>query len=375
MKTGIALIALLTLVVSVNAQEYDDMYFNSKDRVKVNATKSALANTINAYDDEATQAQINPTDSYSARSVNPEYVARTRFNSGSQEEEDAQYFLSGYQPPVSVNQGLYNANASSFYNNPYYYGNSAFNNPYSGFGSGMFGSPYSGFNNPYMMGSMYNSGWYSSLGYMWGGMGSGFYGGMGFGNMWGSPSSMFWNNYYASSYGYGFGSPWYGSYYPTVVVINSNNGDANSGVAYRRRVDRGDNSSNLTSHTRPDVSYTRNGRTINSGSNNAGRTSSASTQSDYYDRSWKRNPDINPARSSWSGNNGNGSSNGFGRTSWSGNNSGNNNSGSRTSSWGNDSGSRSSWGNSGGSFSTGGGGSRSSSGGGSTSGGTSRGRH
>ncbi|HEY5824037.1 MAG TPA: hypothetical protein VIT44_06725, partial [Cyclobacteriaceae bacterium] len=132
MKTGIALFALITVVISVQAQEYDDMYFRSKDRTKINSGKVALASSAQVADDaNAVQARINPTDSYSGRGVNPEYASRTKFNSTAK-EEDTQYFVSGYEP-TGVNQTLSPYNAGSFYSP--YNGNSAFSNSYYGYGS------------------------------------------------------------------------------------------------------------------------------------------------------------------------------------------------------------------------------------------------
>lgn len=331
MKTGIAFVALLTVVIGVRAQESDDMYFNSKDRAKLNAERAVLATTIQNTDDESlVQSRINPSDSYAGRGENPEYTSRSRFNTDN-EEADAPYFISGYQPPISVNQGLTNYN-NSFYS-PYSFGNNGFYNPYA----------YSAFSPSFYGG--YSSGWSMGLGYSFG-MGSGWFGNMnyGFGNMWGSPSNMFWDNYYGyGNYGFGSGfnnwgfSPWnnwgYSGFYPGNVIIINNGGDNGRNVAYRKRTDRSDYVNTTGGQTRNAATYTRNSREINSG----GRTRSEGTQSEYYDRSWKRNPEVNPARSSWSSssNAGQGSST---RSSWGTDT----NSGGRTSSWSNDSGSRSS---------------------------------
>jgi hypothetical protein len=336
MKTRIAFVAFLMVAISAVAQEYDDMYFTSKDRAKVNASRSSQSTNNSKSEDDAelAQSKINPTDSYSGRGVNPEYNSQATSNS---KQEDPQYFISGYNPaPANVNRNLnpynnYN-NQGSFYS-PYYgnnfYGNNAYNNPYyGGYGMSGFGSPYSSFY-PSYYGNGFNSGWSSMLGYMWGGMGSGFYGGMGYGNMgygsmWGSPSSMFWNNYYGMNNYYGgyngfgnyYGGGYYGynSYYPRTVVIVDNGTSS-----YRKRADRSstiNNVANNNSRSTNGTSYTRNGRTISSTAN-GGRTQGTSDSSPYYDRSWKRNSDVtnNPGRnSSWIGGNSGNSRSGNGWT-------------------------------------------------------------
>ena len=63
--------------------EYDDMYFNSEDRAKLREQRALevayntpkKSNKFEEYQEEA--ASINPTDSYSARNVNPEYISRS----------------------------------------------------------------------------------------------------------------------------------------------------------------------------------------------------------------------------------------------------------------------------------------------------------
>lgn len=379
MKTLIALFALITAAVSVQAQEYDDMYFRSKDRAKLNGDRVSVVKKSNqdSYDDE-TQSTINPTDSYSGRNVNPEYTSRNKVTSNS--DEDAQYFVSGYEP-TGVNQSLtpYNSNA---FNTPYY-GNSAFASSYYGYGSG-FGYPSSSFYSPYS--SFYNysywGGFYPSmsLGYMYGmgGWGSGFYGSMGYGSMWGSPYSMYggyygggygWDPFYSGYYGYG---GYYG--YPSVVVINNNNGDGRSNYVYGKRSSRSSGLSNNNINNNGVVdSRGRSGRTaVNSTAvNTGGRSSSNSSQ--YYQSGWRSNPDVQRnigttnsggrvgswtnSGSSWSGSNSGNSGNAWrggnsnsGRSSWDNNSGGGfNNSGS----FGGNSGGRSSGGSFGGSSSGG----------------------
>ncbi len=380
--TGLALFAASAAFGQV---EHDDMYFNSKDREKINASKQVvLAKQHKQEDIQAVKTSpINPTDSYSGRSVNPEYTNRLKTNP-TLSNADSQYFVSGYQP-VSVNQNLAsnncnctsNSNYNNF-NNPYYGGYGM--NSYYGMNSG-FGSPYSGFNSPWgMNGGMYQPGWSSMLGYGFGGMSSGLFASMsyGFGNSWGSP----WNSGYGSPYNsYGYGMPYssgYGSnYYGTPVVIN-NNIDSRNTIVYSKRANRSSDIDNLIDNSRPETGYTRTGREVATG------RSRSESQSQYYDRGWKRDPEKNPSRSFWSDNSSstNSGSRSQSSSNWNNNNTwGNSTSGGRQSSsdWGNgssnssrssfsssDSGSRSS---SSGSMSSG-----SSSGGGSSGGSRSRGR-
>ena len=78
--------------------EYDDMYFNSEDRVKLNAQRGDVAyNTpskAKKFDYNESES-LNPTDSYSARNVNPEYTSRAHTQTAQQDEED--YFVNNYQ--------------------------------------------------------------------------------------------------------------------------------------------------------------------------------------------------------------------------------------------------------------------------------------
>jgi hypothetical protein len=365
MKTKVAFLTFLAAATVscawAQSTEDDDMYFTSKDRVAFSVAQNASRQAMLASTDarRITESEvaptINPTDSYSARNVNPEYISGAKV--GSNSTTVAQYFSPNYQP-TSVNQNLAsNCNSCGFNN---YNG---FNN---GFGSNRFGNmmygmggmgmnpwgyngfgmnPYSSFYDPYGMGMMGNNFYQPGLSF---GLGSGFGNSFGFGNSWGSPSSMFWNNYYGmNSFGGGFGNPYsyYGSggnYYGSRVVIVQDTrstqarptwGDANSSAYYQNR--------------------------------QASSTASHSNSSAYYDRSWKQSTTSSiPDRGSWGNTNNSGSNSGGRQSSWSNNN---------QSSWSND-GFRNS--NSGNGFNSGGGGSRSSgfSGGGGGSSGGRRGR-
>ena len=312
MKIRVAFLSLLAVSASmvVSAQvEHDDMYFNSKDRTKVQASKPmTLSMSNNDRNSIAKQQEIataiNPTDSYSARNVNPEYISQSKVSSGS--AEPAPYFIPDYAP-TAVNQNLKGNNSSySNYNNSYYpYNNgmySAYGSPYNGFYPSMYGgygySPY-GYNN------FYNSGWSSmlSIGFGMGmGMGGYPYGGyypyggsswsmMSMMGMYGSPYYG-WNPYYSMGMGYS-------SYYPhTVVVINDNN--CNNNVIYGRRPSRSSDTNNAVTYNNRNYAMVTDsqGRVRSSGAN--GRVSGDGTTS-YYQRGWRSNPETNSAmRSNWS---------------------------------------------------------------------------
>jgi hypothetical protein len=295
MKIKITFLSLLAvsaaIVASAQVVEYDDMYFKSKDRAKMQASKPLTLKNISTEHEVATA--INPTDSYSARTVNP---------SGS--VEPAPYFIPDYTP-TAINQNL-NSNSSSSWNNcncatagsnPYYGmmpGYGGYGSPY-GYGSAMYGySPYGygGYNG-------FNSGWSSmlSIGY---GMGSYYpYGGSSWGMGYGmGMGSSLWNygfNYYGGNYGYN-------SYYPGNVVI-INNGDYNSrGIAYGKRASRSsdlNNTVNSSNRTTTMVSTDSQGRVR--GANGRVSTDGTTNSNAYYQRGWRSNPETNSAaRTNWS---------------------------------------------------------------------------
>ncbi len=287
---------------------------------------------------------VNPTDSYSARNVNPEYQART--NSQTAQADNQDYFVNNYKYNNASNYNNWNNSFNNWYSNPWYGSNyydpyiNSFNSPYYGSRYDMWGNPWC---NPY-----YQAGWGSSFSYHWGSSYNYGWGmNVGYGNYaynpynawgaWGSP-------YYGASSYYGYGG--YG--YPTKVVIVES---GYHGPVYGKRSSRssqlsGDNGRVARSYNREAVQTDTNQRpTI------GGRTSSSvNTQSDYYNRGWRNqtqqgssysNPSSGNSRSSWESNT---------RSSWNESNSGGNTSRSydtgRSSS-----GSSSSGGNSGGSSS------------------------
>lgn len=295
MKIKITFLSLLAVsaafVASAQVVEYDDMYFNAKDRAKVQASKPLTLKNISTVNEVATP--INPTDSYSARNVNPEYISQSKVNTSGSEQE-APYFIPDYTP-TAVNQNLYN-NSSSNWNN-YNYA-SAYNNPYFGMMPG-YGSPYSNYY-PSMWGNSYGhnsfNNFYSpsssflsmSMGYGmgWNNWGSSFWGG-----------SPFWNNYYGASYYNNWG--WNNNYYPAnVVILNSDNYNRN--VAYGKRTSRSSDINNVVSTSNRSSMTTTDSQGRVRGSN--GRVSSGDTNaSSYYRSGWRTNPETSTTRSStWS---------------------------------------------------------------------------
>lgn len=192
---------MLLLPAVASAQESDDLYFRSKDRQKatVAATESFVSNYDNfkrqhfpeAYTQDNNQ---NPTDSYSARQINPEYVARASSEQASEDEQN--YFIEGYTPVATTTTNLYsNSSFNNGWNNGWYtpgwYGPARFNNWYS---------PYYGFYDPWMnpfwgngpgwnygfsnYWAPWGSGWNIMIGYTWGNSWCN--------NFWG-PSWSYWN--------------------------------------------------------------------------------------------------------------------------------------------------------------------------------------
>ncbi len=324
--------------------EVDDMYFNRKDRIKMRelTAREARKREEQLNEESRKTLGINPTDSYSARNVNPEYVSRLKTNPSSQDEEP-NYFLSGYQP-VGVNPQFRNNNyyAPGAFSSPFY-GNGWVNPGFaytSGFGSPFAGgfSPYWGdpFMNPYWGGSR----WSMSVGYGWNNWSPWGW------NTWGSPSGFFWDTYYYNSWAWGpswnmgwnnwgwnwWGNPYcyYNRYPNQVIIIDGDNGNRPR-VVYGRRSDRSSSLNNDVDTSRPINSLTRSGREISTGRTRA----DVNDQQNYYDRSWRRNPEVTQTRSYW-GN----ESNNNGRSNFS------NNEGTRqrTSTWGDNNNSRS-WSN------------------------------
>jgi hypothetical protein len=309
MKSKVALLSLVsflfTFAASAQGIENDDMYFNSKDRAKLVAAKASEASysasikkTKKEKESEA-EVPVNPTDSYSARNVNPEYEARS--NSQTAQADDEDYFVNNYRYNTASNFNNFNNNFNRWYNNPWYGGNfydpyiNSWNTPYYGSYYDVWGNPW---RNPY-----YRSGWSSSFSYHWGsswnyGWGMNFgWGNYGFGNPY---NAWGWDPYYGSYYGWGSRY----NYYPsTIIIVNNENGGR--GVVYGKRATSsrtsvsGDNIVNTGSRTRSTATVNP---TTSGGNENVGGRVSTSTnrrQEEYYNRSWRSTNSQNssPSRS------------------------------------------------------------------------------
>jgi hypothetical protein len=123
--------------------ENDDMYFNSKDREKLKearVSQVAYASEKKASKikkiEEAEEISVNPTDSYSARNINPEFAARS--NAATALDDNQDYFVQNYRYQNSNdlnswNNGFNNWYGNSWYNSSYYSPNIyGWNSPYYG---------------------------------------------------------------------------------------------------------------------------------------------------------------------------------------------------------------------------------------------------
>lgn len=183
--------------------ENDDMYFNSKDREKQSASVSVNDKIDSDYKafkkkhfDEAEEITktTNPTDSYSARNINPEYIARSSSEQASEDEQN--YYVAGYAPNTfdSYSASNYNHYNDSLNNNNLNYNNSYSSSPWNSY-SPNYGSPNYGYcdpwMNPYYTGG---SGMMISLSYVWG-SGSSYYNPYGYYPSYNSPYGSYYPNY------------------------------------------------------------------------------------------------------------------------------------------------------------------------------------
>ena len=326
MKKQLLSLVALVLTASAFAQvENDDMYFNSKDRAALRAQKvseessyttmASAKKSKKAEQAMAAEEVVNPTDSYSARNVNPEFAARSNSQTAASDNQD--YFVSNYQYNKSSEINNWNNNFNGWYNNAWYSSNYyqpsiyGWNSPYYGSAYDLYGNPWC---NPY-----YQSGWSSSFSYYWGsswnyGWGSG----IGLSYTYGRPYG------YGSPWGYsgfGYGYPMYGGYgygyYPgNIIIVNNSNyyGENGRKVVYGKRASHGGMvASPHDSYVAPTRSnYPTTVRPTASGGRVAG---SSGRQEDYYNRSWRNSQQTQsyPSRSS--------SNNSWDNSSWNRNNS------------------------------------------------------
>ncbi|HMV91304.1 MAG TPA: hypothetical protein PKA40_16775, partial [Cyclobacteriaceae bacterium] len=258
-------------------------YFRSKDREK-NKSIEAYADYASVKTKKPKHEEVvteeeddnsNPTDSYSARNVNPEYVSRS--NSEKASEDESNYYLEGYTPPAATT----NFN-NSYYNNANwarssYYANAMWNSPYYGIGYySPWASPYygGGFYDPWMN-PYYGTGYGMGPSYGWR---TGWSLSFTFGNYW-SPWGYGYGGYpYYGGYGYGYPSYYYGGGYYNEPVRGN----------YGKRPSR---HSAAVTPTQRTVTRTRSTDDV---ANVNGRTRKRQAQDDYYVRPSRRNTGFNP---------------------------------------------------------------------------------
>src|SRR6478735_10199151 len=95
-----AAIALTTTTVLAQSAEYDDMYFNGKDRQKLKekqaSEQAAFTETAASKHKKSnvTEEVYADNGTYSARNQNPEFAARTN---GKTASDDADYYTTNYK--------------------------------------------------------------------------------------------------------------------------------------------------------------------------------------------------------------------------------------------------------------------------------------
>jgi hypothetical protein len=323
MKTRLIIIGMVIGVsAGAFAQEYDDMYFRSKDREMLTTSVSSPSAGKDSYssfkkkhfeDVTMLDEYINPSDSYSARNINPEYIARS--SSAQATADEGNYFVEGYSPQMlnSMNRNNtsnFNTMNNSWYNTgwfgPSFYGARSpysfygMNDPWMmnrfGYGMGMgmydpwmmnrYGAGF-GWNDPWMMnpyrtGFGFNQGWSLSMNSFWGNSFGGSWFNPYFGNSWGmSP----WNNFYHPGY-----------YRPNTVVV------VTDGSNYSKRPSRSSAYSNTATNNTPTRTRTVGDLTrdnTNSTVNTGGRQ--RTTADEYYVRPTRRTyTDINSSNTNTS---------------------------------------------------------------------------
>jgi hypothetical protein len=302
MKTKVMLTYLFSffaLAGFAQSVENDDLYFTSKDRAKLKELQgkeeayASVKKRDKKNQDEAYNEDANPTDSYSARNVNPEYAARS--NAQSAQSDNADYFVNDYRYSTASNLNNWNNNFNNWYGDRWYTGN------YYGPSINSWNSPYYGYNSPYSS-PWYDpywnyNGWSTSFSYHYGNSWN--YGWGGNYNYWNRPYCGYassWNPYFGNGFNSGYG--YYGnSYYGrpgNVIIVNNNYG----GEAQGRTVTTGKRPSRSTvMGNENNISRSRNDYNVGGGrndvSNSGGRIATPSNatntrrQDEYYNRSWK----------------------------------------------------------------------------------------
>ena len=289
MKMKIAILTLAGMISShaySQSVEYDDMYFNRKDREKQreitmasNQSRTSTQRTTTNTSKSEQMSRFNPTDSYSARNVNPDNSQNLSATGKKNAFADDEYL------PEEYADGYRNAQMAQT-------GNSMYN-------SGFYGPRFSAWNSPYFgMGGMYDP-WMMS-GPMWGGpsmmsMNMGFYGrnsmmwgmnpwmmdpfmqhgAMAFNSWawdpWFSPRWGSMSGFYGGMYGGGMHNNFWGrnNWGCTTVVIVGDN--YNSHISRTRRPSRG-GSFNSTEYNNTNVRSRENNNVVSNNMNRQNNT-------------------------------------------------------------------------------------------------------
>lgn len=257
--------------------EYDDMYFNAEDRAKLRAQRTTelayhTPSKAGKFDFDDEDIAINPTDSYSARNVNPEYTSRVHSKAAQNDEQD--YFVSNYE----YNRSKYddwNNNFNNWYSSPWYRTN------YYGPAINHWNSPYYGYNSwnsPWYDPFWAYNGWSSSFSFHFGRSWN--YGWGGYYNYWNRPyygwgGDPFYSPFYSGLGGYG--GYWnYWRYPSTVIIVNEGSG---RNVVYGKRPSRSTVVNSDRNYVRSRSGAVNAGRDTQSSS---GRIAAPARQADYY---------------------------------------------------------------------------------------------
>lgn len=285
--------------------EYDDMYFNAKDRSELNAMKATGTLAMTGKKKSMLEEELydNPTDSYSARYINPEHISRS--NSRVAQEEELDYFLANYNHKTASGYSSWNSGFNNWYNNPWYsagwYGSgfNSWNSPYYSPYSSYMGSPYGAWGSPW-----YDS-FYSPYGYGYSPYGYGFGSGwnLGFSYSFGSP-------YYPMSmspWGWSAGYNWFNSWYPRAVVIVDNDVNGRT-VRYGKRPTRDSKvytNTTVPTRTRSNADLPSYGRSDSGGRTTTTTAPTSTRQEAYYNKNWRSASQGSATRgssyNSWSG--------------------------------------------------------------------------
>ncbi|MGK7394955.1 MAG: hypothetical protein ACNS62_10295 [Candidatus Cyclobacteriaceae bacterium M3_2C_046] len=199
LKSGMIFLTISSIFWACNPDqyaqtgEYDDVYFTSADRKAVKYAENTQPIPQNRTQAVTPEPEMNNQDNYSAKTVNPEYIARyKRQNQESAIEDqavnDEEYFVEDYdqdgERDIIINnyngRGGFSGNYDPFWDDPWWRWNSTafygsrfydpFWGPSWGWRPGL--NVNIGWNSGWGMGwSPWRSGWNVSLGWGWGNRG------------------------------------------------------------------------------------------------------------------------------------------------------------------------------------------------------------